>query len=982
MPYCRLRKWIGYIILLAVMLSAFINTGMPACADGFATEFPYVVTIYNEKNGLPTGEANTILQTRDGHMWIGSYGGLIRYDGSNFRNFSMEKAIASNSIRSLYEDSQGRLWIGTNDIGVVMMQQDTFTLMESPSDNSFLCIRDFVEAEDGTIYVASPSGMARIEDDKLVPIADEAVRGKGVFSVAIDSHQRIWGCMDNGECLIIEGGKLKEIFPSERIFESSRIYCIASDSRGNILMGTSGNEVAVVGFPTEGLERKDLTVEEYSTKNMHFHNMIESIGGYLLISGNNGLAIVAPDGVVKTFGEEKKAVSINAAIIDYEQNVWMASSNYGVIKYSQGCFEPLNEKTSLEEIAINSITKVDKLWYIAHDGGVIICNRNWVHMKNKLTDMLQGVRVRHMMADSKGNLWIANYSQNPLICYNPRTEEITCYNEAVGMEGDKARTVMELRDGRVITTTQSGVYLIENGRITEHYGREDGILNSTILCFAEAENGEIYLGSDGDGIYGIKDGVVNNYGFREGLKEGVVLRIKQETNGTGYFVSAGSGLYYWENGSFKELSNFIKDSGSIFDIYDLDGKIWILQNNGAISMNKESLLSGQQTETNHYGFMHGLAGSLDANTWHYMNDDGKLYLATRNGISTFGFVGVPYTIPKLCISRVIVDGVAYEHPKELVLTSDAQRITIEYATLSYTDTTELRVQTCLKGFDNQKQLSAEKSSAVSYTNLRGGEYTFEVTAYSPDDGELATCTLLIRKEKKLVEQPLFWVLLAIGVILLSATTVLLYARNKMKSIQKRQQEYKSIIEQSLRTFANTIDAKDPYTNGHSYRVATYARELAKRMGMSSLEQENIYYIALLHDIGKIGIPDTILNKPGKLNDEELATIRKHVTIGGEILADFTALEGITEGAKYHHERWDGKGYGEGLSELDIPMVARIIGVADSYDAMSSDRCYRGALEEEVIKSELIHCSGSQFDPDVVPHMLAMMEEGMVPLKEE
>lgn len=970
------------LIVLLIMLSVFINTGLQADADGIATEVPYVVTIYNEKNGLPTGEANTILQTRDGHMWIGSYGGLIRYDGSNFRNFSKEKVIASDSIRSLFEDSQGRLWVGTNDIGVVMMQGDVITTMESPSDNSFLCIRDFVEAEDGTIYVASPSGMARIAEGKILPIEDEQVRGKGVFSVAIDSYQRIWGCMDTGECLVIEDGTLKEIIPSDRIFEKSGIYCIASDAQGNILMGSSGNEVAVIGFPTKSLQKEDLTVEIHTTGDISFHNMIENIGGYLMISGNNGLAIVTPDGMIKTFGEEKKAVSINAAIIDYEQNVWMASSNYGVLKYSKGCFEPLNEKTALDGVAINAITKVNKLWYIAHDSGVFILNRNWAHINNELTELLHGVRVRHIMADSKGNLWIANYSKNPLICYNPLTEEIKLYNEECGLAGDKARVVRELKDGRIITTTQTGVYLIDKDRITEHYGREEGILNSTILCFAEGENGEIYLGSDGDGIYCIKDGVVTHYGIEEGLKEGVVLRMTEEANGKGFFVSAGSGLYYWENGTFKELSNFSKDSGSIFDIYDIDNKIWILQNNGVISMNKEMLLSGQQTETNHYGFMHGLGGSLDANTWHYQDADGKLYLATRNGISSFGFKGVPYTVPKMCISRVIVDGVTYEHPKELVLPGDAQRITIEYATLSYTDTTEIRVKTCLKGFDNEMQLSAEKSASVSYTNLRGGEYTFEVTAYSPDDGELVTCTLGIRKEKKLIEHPLFWVLLAVGVILLSAVTVLLYTRNKVKSIQKRQQEYKSIIEQALRTFANTIDAKDPYTNGHSYRVATYARELASRMGMSDVEQENIYYIALLHDIGKIGVPDYILNKPGKLNEEELAIIRKHVSIGGEILADFTALEGITEGAKYHHERWDGKGYGEGLSELDIPMVARIIGVADSYDAMSSDRCYRKALDESVIKTELQECSGSQFDPRVVPHMLAMMEEGMAPLKEK
>lgn len=421
----------------------------------------------------------------------------------------------------------------------------------------------------------------------------------------------------------------------------------------------------------------------------------------------------------------------------------------------------------------------------------------------------------------------------------------------------------------------------------------------------------------------------------------MVLRISPEASGSGYFVSAGSGLNYWENGTFKELANFTKDSGSIFDIYDKDGRVWILQNNGVLSMNKDSLLSGNQTESNHYSFMHGLGGSLDANTWHYEDEDGKLYLATRNGISSFAFKGVPYIIPKMCISRVVVDGQVYEHPKNLVLPSDAQRITIDYATLTYTDTTELRVQTRLIGFDSEMQWSANKSDSVSYTNLPGGEYIFEMTVLSPDDGVLATCSLPIKKEKKLTKQTLFWVLFTAGIVMLSAATVLFYTRNKLKRIQKRQQEYKSII-----------------------------------------EQENIYYIALLHDIGKIGIPDQILNKPGKLNAEELETIRKHVIIGGEILEDFTALEGITEGAKYHHERWDGKGYGEGLAQMDIPKVARIIGVADSYDAMSSNRCYRKALEEEIIKSELQECSGSQFDPEVVPHMLAMIEEGLVPKKEE
>ena len=205
---------------------------------------------------------------------------------------------------------------------------------------------------------------------------------------------------------------------------------------------------------------------------------------------------------------------------------------------------------------------------------------------------------------------------------------------------------------------------------------------------------------------------------------------------------------------------------------------------------------------------------------------------------------------------------------------------------------------------------------------------------------------------------------------------------KLRRIKRRQNEYRSLVEQTLQTFAKTIDAKDQYTNGHSIRVAAYSVELARRMGMSDDAQERIYYIALLHDIGKIGIPDHILNKPGRLTDEEREIIQRHPAIGGKILENFTALDGAEQGAKYHHERFDGKGYCEHLAGKNIPKVARIIGVADSYDAMSSDRCYRKALSKEKIVSELKEGMGKQFDPDIVPHMLDMIQEGVVPVKAE
>ena len=225
-----------------------------------------------------------------------------------------------------------------------------------------------------------------------------------------------------------------------------------------------------------------------------------------------------------------------------------------------------------------------------------------------------------------------------------------------------------------------------------------------------------------------------------------------------------------------------------------------------------------------------------------------------------------------------------------------------------------------------------------------------------------------------------WIVIG-GLIVVAVGIVIVLAGmcRKVDVLRKKQKQYHDIVNQSLETFAHAIDAKDQNTNGHSQRVAIYSAEIAKRMGMSDEEQEQIYYMGMLHDIGKIGIPDAILKKPGKLTEEEMQIIRNHPTIGGEILKDFTAIQGISDGARYHHERYDGNGYNEGLKGEEIPLAARIICVADSYDTMSSKRVYKELHEENYILSELDQCSGKQFDPQIVPFMREMIKDGTAPL---
>lgn len=197
---------------------------------------------------------------------------------------------------------------------------------------------------------------------------------------------------------------------------------------------------------------------------------------------------------------------------------------------------------------------------------------------------------------------------------------------------------------------------------------------------------------------------------------------------------------------------------------------------------------------------------------------------------------------------------------------------------------------------------------------------------------------------------------------------------KTQKLDKRSRQLKRMTVQAMQTLAGTIDAKDKYTKGHSLRVAKYSAMLASRMNMSQDEVDNIYYIGLLHDIGKIGIPDEIINKTSKLTPQEYAVIKMHPVIGSEILENMSELPDIMVGARWHHERYDGKGYPDGLVGENIPLVARIIGVADAYDAMSSTRSYRGILTQEVIRDEIVNGLGTQFDSSIAEIMLQIMDE--------
>ena len=199
----------------------------------------------------------------------------------------------------------------------------------------------------------------------------------------------------------------------------------------------------------------------------------------------------------------------------------------------------------------------------------------------------------------------------------------------------------------------------------------------------------------------------------------------------------------------------------------------------------------------------------------------------------------------------------------------------------------------------------------------------------------------------------------------------------MQMLNEKNNEIQKMTFQAIETIANTIDAKDTYTQGHSYRVAEYSAAIAKALGLDKERVNNIHFIALLHDIGKIGVPDSVLNKPGRLTNEEYILMKQHTTIGGEILKDIKILPDLDIGAKHHHERYDGKGYPDGLSGNKIPYVARIIAIADAYDAMTTNRVYRKHLSKDIVLNELEHGKGTQFDPEICEVMIDLIKNNQL-----
>lgn len=946
----------------------------------------YVQTVYNGENGLTCGTASDIVQTKDGVLWIGTNGGLYRYSGNNFQ--WMDSFESVKNVNCLYTDEAGRLWIGTNDNGLsICINQNISNVVNQKNglpSNSIYCITENTE---GYYYVGTESSLVIMTLSGGMGVYDTIPGIVCADSISADHKGNVAAVTDEGNLYIVRG---KRVTTEQKLQKDGEAYnCCAFDNTGKLYAGTSGNEIIVYQLEEGGL-KKISSIECGRLSGINSLYFTEE--GVLFACADNGAGYLCNNNSLCPVDTNGFNSSIGSMLSDYQGNLWFTSSRSGLLRLCPSVFTEVYKEEGVYENTVNTIAKWHGCLYIGTDRG--ICTGNGSHT-GRITDYLiqkfREIPVRCMVTDSKGNLWICTSGKG--IFEISKELEIKKYDSRAGRTGNKFNCAMETKDGTVAAVGDSGITFIKDGKIYNTISGTAGLGSVEVLSLYEREDGSLLAGTDGNGIVILKNGrVTGTLKQEDGLSSDVIHRIVPDSDG-GLFIVTGNGLCYTDS----ESRTRILDNFPYYNNYDIvlgkQEELFVLSSAGIYIVDKDQLLCGDEVKYELLDFSKGLKINLTPGAWNYTDEEGNLYLAGNTGVVSVNLekYNINTRSYHMLFTELETDGAIcpVEKGETIIIPRGAKKIEIRPEIVNYS-VNNPDISVYLEGFDkNPKIIPQSRLSSIVYTNLPSGGYTFHLAVLDSRNGSIiAENKYQIMKEKEIYDNWWFKLYVAIESVIIISYLTWMFVRTQIQKtlrIQKMELEWtKNQLQmgnETILTIAQAVDAKDEKTSKHSARVSEYSVMIAKKLGYSNEACEELRKIAMLHDIGKIGIPDQVLNKPGRLTDDEYEIMKSHVARGAEILKNFTLIDNVADGALYHHERYDGKGYIHGLKGEEIPLNARIIGIADAFDAMTANRVYRKKLDFGHVLEELEKGSGTQFDPGLVNIMLGLIEDGTIDVKQ-
>ena len=1002
--YVGLRLWHGYkacqkketahnispnhiktgIIIGFLLLGSFFGDSVAVSAQTTQDHSynTYVQTIYNDANGLPGGKANDIAQTKDGILWIGTYGGLYRYNGSRFQ--WMDHYDSVKNVNCLYTDEAGRLWIGTNDSGVsICINEEISNVVDSSQGLPADSVRCITECSDGTFYVGTSDALAIVSLSGGLSVSDIVTGITYTKSLSADQKDHVAAVTDEGSLYLLFKGKVIQHLQKKTY---KAVYsCCMFDDQGRLYVGRTDNRIEVYKVKGEKLQ-KLRTISCGNLVNIKSLHMSEK--QEIFVCTDNGTGFLDGDGTYHSVNTNKFNSSIDHMLIDYQGNLWFTSSRLGLLRLCRSVFTEIFTEAGLEEDVVNTVIRWKGDVYFGTDSGLKVVDSAMTKQKHTaLSQKLNGIRVRCLTEDSQGNLWICTSGEG--VWKVSEDGLIRIYSEKDGLLGDKFRTALELSDGTVALAGDLGISFVQNGTVSENIGVMNGLSNPKILCMFQQEDGTLLAGTDGNGIAVIRNHKVQSYYKKgNGLSSNVILRMVEDTDNGGLIIVTSNSLCFMKNNRIRILDNF-----PYYNNYDVvegkKGELFVLSSAGIYVVDKKKLENGEKLDYDLLNATKGLQESLTPNAWNYIDGNDNLYLSGGFGavymnMNDYNFHNFSY---RMLMKSIKMDGeTSYvERGEPFHISRGVNRVEIIPEVVNYS-INDPYVRVWLEGYDKEPTvLPQSELKNIVYTNLPTGDYVFHMAVYDHQKTKvIEESTYQIIKDKEIYDHWWFYVYYGIVLVLAIVYLTWLLVRTQIQkklNLQKKELELArnqiQMGNETIITIARTVDAKDENTSQHSQRVSEYSVMIAEKLGYSKEDQEVLRKTALLHDIGKIAIPDRILNKAGRLTDEEYGVMKSHVLRGAEILKHFTFIEHVDEGALYHHERYDGKGYVNGLKGEEIPLNARIIGIADAFDAMTANRVYRKKLDLDFVLEELRKGRGTQFDPELVDILLELLEDGTI-----
>ena len=904
--YIIMKKFLFvFTLLVCLASSAFSQSAAHGNIDQtFLNDF--VCRNWTSADGLPGMTITAIMQDQKGYIYIGTYDGLVRFDGVEFVTFSriIDSKFDFASVRSIFQDTNGNLWVGHNDEGVSCIQPDgNIIKYNTETGLPHNSIRAICEDFNGNIWLGTASGLCYLTPDHQVKIPEglheleqDTIQ---VSRLYCDTAGRIWISTAIENDLFVYTRRVERFTGITKIKNPS-VNEVTQDKSGAFWFGVAPHYAIRIKDTEESLFDIGHDHQEGTVVN----SIVQDTAGNFWFASDCGITILHNG--MYTYYDKRNGLAddyINHIFEDREGNMWIAYNRGGIEKMSQGKF-----RTISMPIAVNAICEdpIRSLTWLGADNGLYCYNKDSKFVENEITELCKGSRIRHVGLTDDGELLISSYSDISQVRVT-KDNKITVWTMSDGLAGLKCRVSIKASDGKYYVGTTQGLSIIETDGSIRSLTRKDGLDNEFIMSLYEDSKGQIWVGTDGGGIYILKDEeIVKHYTSENGLAGNVIFKTAPIED-SGFWIATGTGIskFNEENESFSNL-NSVSGLGtdSVFQlICDYTQTVWMTSNKGVFSVNLAELdevTAGKKKKVTakYYGESDGLnTGGITSTSVSSQDSLGRIWFTLIDGFAIYDPVksGKNQIPPKIEIQEYSIDNVKYDyHGEKIILSPSARRLSIKFTGLSFISSDQMRFCYKLDGFEPDYSEWSNLRN-VSYTNLKPGTYQFTVISQNGDEVKSKPSEPIIIIKKPYIWQIVwFWVAISLFVVTIAALIIWLKMRQMRRyqtelelKVEERTHDLKREKEKSERLLLNILPAE-------------VAKELTEKPGQTIAKKYPNITVLFTDIVGFTKLSDgmtaeevvTMLNKMVSLFDERANRegIEKIKTIGDS----YMAATGFTE----------------------------------------------------------------------------------------